>query len=256
MIEEEEIWREVFLDFEFINKTKLEASNLGRLRITNKLAKERILNFTLINGYPIIRLKFYRERTLVMAKTLAKLRGEVLQKTKNIETLTKDNLQIETTAFAQELTKALADYEVVKTKYRNIYRRDELKRTKNYAGFIHRLVATCFCEKPSDEHIVVAHKDYNRLNNRASNLVWMTKEENLAHRERSPYVIAHKKFRKEHPSMIPRNAKLTTVQVSLIKKRLSLGSSLKTLAKQFKVSEMQMHRIKTGENWSTIEAAT
>lgn len=38
-------------------------------------------------------------------------------------------------------------------------------------------------------------------------------------------------------------------------KKLNKGAKLKTLAKIFKVSEMQISRIKNGENWAEIEAA-
>jgi hypothetical protein len=42
--------------------------------------------------------------------------------------------------------------------------------------------------------------------------------------------------------------------VKQIKRALSAKKqpTLKALAKQFKVSDMQIHRIKTGENWSHV----
>lgn len=55
---------------------------------------------------------------------------------------------------------------------------------------INRLVATAFCEKPPAA-VEVHHKDRNPLNNRADNLVWLTKEQHLE---------AHRKLRAEAKS--------------------------------------------------------
>ena len=49
------------------------------------------------------------------------------------------------------------------------------------------------------------------------------------------------------------NAKLTVEKVSRIKKLLRTGESLKDIAKKYKVSDMQIHRIKTGENWKHVK---
>jgi len=46
--------------------------------------------------------------------------------------------------------------------------------------FIHRLVATHFCDGYRDE-LIVNHKDGNKLNNNANNLEWITKSENDLH---------------------------------------------------------------------------
>ncbi len=46
-----------------------------------------------------------------------------------------------------------------------------------------------------------------------------------------------------------KNSKLTKTQVRTIKKRISEGASLKELSRDYGVSDMQINRIKTGENW-------
>lgn len=44
---------------------------------------------------------------------------------------------------------------------------------------VHRLVAEAFCKKPSDEYLVVHHKNGDRADNRADNLAWVTQKENI-----------------------------------------------------------------------------
>lgn len=51
--------------------------------------------------------------------------------------------------------------------------------TKNL--YVHRLVAECFLEKPSEEHNQVNHKDGNKENNHKSNLEWVTGKRNIRH---------------------------------------------------------------------------
>lgn len=45
---------------------------------------------------------------------------------------------------------------------------------------IHRLVATAFVSNP-DDLLEVNHKDGNKLNNRADNLEWVTRSQNMRH---------------------------------------------------------------------------
>jgi hypothetical protein len=47
----------------------------------------------------------------------------------------------------------------------------------------------------------------------------------------------------------PNNAKLTLEDVKLIKKQIAEGKALYQIAKSFGVSDMQISRIKSGENW-------
>lgn len=49
------------------------------------------------------------------------------------------------------------------------------KKAKWY--FVHRLVAIAFLDKPAGKN-VVNHKDFNRINNNAENLEWVTSSEN------------------------------------------------------------------------------
>ena len=51
--------------------------------------------------------------------------------------------------------------------------------TKSGSVKSHRLVAMCFVEGRTAERNEVNHKDFNRKNNRADNLEWMTHTENI-----------------------------------------------------------------------------
>ena len=48
-------------------------------------------------------------------------------------------------------------------------------------------------------------------------------------------------------------SKLTENEVLLIKRKLNRGATLRSISKQFGVSDMQIHRIKTGENWGHLK---
>ncbi len=132
---------------------------------------------------------------------------------------------------------------------------DRKKRTINQGLLVHRLVADFFCNKPSEQHESVIHKDFNKLNNHWENLQWATMEENIAHQQYSPHVIAEKENRKNIAKRTAGNYKLTVTRVMLIKKRLLEGRTMRQLSRQFKVTETQIARIKKGENWAHVPAA-
>lgn len=63
---------------------------------------------------------------------------------------------------------------------------------KRKSHYVHRLVADAFCPNP-DHKSVVNHIDYNRANNNASNLEWVTTKENICYsveRMRKPKLVA------------------------------------------------------------------
>lgn len=129
------------------------------------------------------------------------------------------------------------------------------KKMLNSHLFICRLVAKYFIPKTADDQNHVLHLDYCRSNDQVNNLKWATETERLEHIRRSPHVIQAKKNR-----LIPATAidghKLTVTRVMLIKKLLAnpkQTTRLKMIAKQFGVSEMQIRRIKSGENWGYIK---
>lgn len=127
----------------------------------------------------------------------------------------------------------------------------KIRKTK----FYHRFVAENFVERKSLNHKFVAHLDHNKLNDHWTNLQWMTQEELSAHAKTSPRVIESRR-RVTDLSFKSKGHKLTATKVMYIKKLLAdpnRKTRLKILAKRFGVSEMTLHRIRTGENWSHVK---
>ncbi|PKA82814.1 NUMOD4 motif-containing protein [Ulvibacter sp. MAR_2010_11] len=117
--------------------------------------------------------------------------------------------------------------------------------------YIHRAVAHLFLENPLDKPYVI-HTDFDKINNHFSNLDYATKEELVAHNKTNPEVIkARKKAR-----LNPNYSKLSAGKVRMIKRKIfdpNRKTRMRLIAKQFGISEMQLYRIKSGENWGHIE---
>lgn len=77
----------------------------------------------------------------------------------------------------------------------------------------------------------------------------------IEHRNKNPNVIQARKNLIEH-NLKADGRKLTTTKVMLIKTILARPEQttrLKMIAKQFGVSEMQIRRIASGENWGHVK---
>jgi len=122
-----------------------------------------------------------------------------------------------------------------------------------YAVLIHRLVAKYFLPKPTGKQKFVLHLDYDKENNHYKNLRWATQEEVTRHASYNPAVIKAKEQMRKTVALGGYNTKLTAAKVKQIKTSLAKGKTLKELAVKFKVSDMQIYRIKTGENWGHIK---
>ena len=121
--------------------------------------------------------------------------------------------------------------------------------------FFCKLIAAYFIPKTSDDQVYVLHLNRKRDDDDYRNLKWATREEMLAFGKQSPFVIQAKKNLLEH-NLKSDGRKLTVTKVMLIKKLLAKPEQrtrLKMIAKQFGVSEMQIRRIKSGENWGHIK---
>lgn len=117
---------------------------------------------------------------------------------------------------------------------------------QNY--YIHRLVAEYFCKQSTAKHAFVIHVDHRKENNKAANLKWVKHDEQIEHAKRDPNVLV-----RMNPDEGPKltAGKVKKIKVALFKSKTQ--PTLKALAKMFKVSDMQIHRIKTGENWGHIK---
>ena len=128
-----------------------------------------------------------------------------------------------------------------------------LKNGKKQACYIHRVVAELFIPRKLGEEFVI-HKNYNKTENKVSNLAWVSKKEWVAHQQKNPQVMENKLKRKL--GTIKCYSKLSYAQATILKKKLldpNRKTRIRVLAKQFGVSEMQLYRIKSGENWGDIK---
>ena len=203
----------------------------------------------MINGYRIIRLKFYTQRDEKIQHKFDYLQQQATELQQKLKTLKKtggnEEAIRETSEVLQNFKKSLSMQ----------FEADLKSRVIHYHSLIHRLVAEYFLNKPSDQHTIVAHIDHNKLNNRATNLKWMTPEENYQHQKTSPLVIKENQERRVRRKEHSRATKLTVTKVMLLKKMLNQGKPMKQLVKQFKITNTQIVRIKRGENWPDVQAA-
>lgn len=114
---------------------------------------------------------------------------------------------------------------------------------------IHKLVAMFFVPKEKGDETVVTHLDWNLKNNYYKNLKWLTKEE--ANKRVLKY-LSSKSTKRTKKEMIV-NAKLDDDSVRKLKEMLKGGVRQNIIAKFFNLSEMQITRIKRGENWGHVK---
>jgi hypothetical protein len=210
---------------------------------TSKSANFKIFYLMKLDKMKMIRLYPNEEFKEIVLEDKLKLRYAVSNKGRLISFV--DNIK-----FARELKGAMTDgYRLFKYK---LYNDGEII---NKHLFIYKLVAQYFIPKTSEDQIHILHLDRKRDNDDYQNLKWATKEEMAEHRRNSPYVKQARLNLVKH-NLASNGRKLTVTKVILIKKILARPDQttrLKMIAKQFGVSEMQIRRIKSGENWSQVK---
>jgi len=135
------------------------------------------------------------------------------------------------------------------------YKVNKKKKLLNKHFFVHRMVAEKFLPKDKNSQVYVLHLNRVRNNNKATNLKWATRKEMIAHNSKSPKVIAARKKLIENNRMSD-GMKLTVSKATKLKTMLlnpKRRTTIQKLAAQFKISEMQAYRIKSGENWGHIK---
>ncbi|MEO7766717.1 MAG: HNH endonuclease [Ferruginibacter sp.] len=255
-----EQWKPIVIDLDFVNTTRVEISNYGRLRTFNKISKGNIIKGSMVNGYQILRLKFFKAKDENVQNRLNFLREQVVQLNEKIShlKLTLSHLEDKSDSYL----KCAVEFEETSLLLNNLKERISNKSNENlksrtiyYQVLIHRLVAQYFLKQPSPAHTVVAHLDYDKLNNNKNNLQWMTPEDNYLHQRFSPNVMASKTYADGRRKEDARSTKLSVTKVMLLKKLLNEGKPMRQLVKLFKVTETQIVRIKKGVNWAEVQAA-
>lgn len=135
------------------------------------------------------------------------------------------------------------------------YKRVINGKRKDLQHGIHKMIGELFMPKDNEYQTYVLHLNHKKLDNHLSNLKWATHEEMVAHSKNSPAVIEAKKNLLEF-NIKRDGAKLTSTDVIRLKKKIldpNRKTRLRLIAKEFGISEMQLHRIKTGENWGHIK---
>jgi hypothetical protein len=116
--------------------------------------------------------------------------------------------------------------------------------------YVHRTVAELFHEHDETRPYVI-HKNFDKIDNKVENLKYVNKKELFAHNMDNPAVIKAKNAAK----LNPKYSKLSAPKVRMIKRKIfdpNRKTRMRLIAKQFGISEMQLYRIKSGENWGHI----
>ena len=136
----------------------------------------------------------------------------------------------------------------VKKSFINGYQNLLLKQKRNgksTSRYVHKLVAEHFLER--NDGIYVIHLNYDKTDNRVQNLKWATKRAKELHQFNNPN---WERIVKERSKNI---GKLNEGKVKIIKRQLKNNRTrINMIAKRFGVSDTQIHRIKKGENWSSV----
>ena len=127
------------------------------------------------------------------------------------------------------------------------YRRVQFYRNGKPSGHkVARLVAKAFVPNP-DGKPNVNHKNGQKADDRASNLEWVTKAENIQHAFDTGLQQPVRTYGERHG-----RTKLTTAQVIEMRKRRLAGEKTTALARAFNTTTTCVSHICTGQTWKHI----
>lgn len=253
MLNQIEIWKEYPLKIEHSNFYRVEISNFGRVKTYNKVRPNGgIIRGSLQEGYPIVRITLYKERPQKVTEKIEAYNELIAFLEQRRTSLLKESS--ETADHLPEIEDLKEQKLAVVAKRKKFILKTDQQRKIAVHFLVHRAVAELFLEK-TDHAEVVIHRDFNKQNNHVDNLAWATKDEAFSRYADNPYYKA-KKYNENIFGEQRRksgNEKLSVENVLYIKEKLIQGKTLRELANHFKVSDMQIHRIKTGENWKGVK---
>lgn len=123
---------------------------------------------------------------------------------------------------------------------------------------IHRLVLLAFIGKPPENKPETRHLDGNPSNNVLDNLCWGDRLEQAEDmRRHGTTAVGDRHGTRTKPESVPRGssrafAKLTETQVIEIRKSLSEGQTLKSIASRYKVDSQTIANIRDGKLWRHV----
>jgi len=116
-----------------------------------------------------------------------------------------------------------------------------------FGRYVSRRVHVLVCEAfhgPRPVGQEVRHLNGNKRDNRAENLRWGTRDENVADMIRHGTTVA---------GVRNWNAKIDDASVVEIRQRYIAGETQKSLAEEFGISSSAVHLIVTGKNWRHVQ---
>jgi len=190
---------------------------------------------------------------------IKKIPNERWKEIKEIKGKLKFNYAISDQGRLASFTKKIHDGELLKGSRQEKFSIWRFKiKGKSRGVLIHKLVANYFLPKPKGKNMLVIHLDHDLQNNKAKNLKWVPMLEQRRHASKSPASRqALKNLMKFNRNrVITKGQKLTIGQAKQIKQILANPNrkiNNRQLAKKFKVSEMQIYRIKRGDLWRRVK---